>query len=1085
VSDHMHDAGPQERADRLAALLDSVTEAVFTLDDQWRFTYANRAALRGLRRSESDLLGRSAMEVYSGFLGSAFHTAYQRARDTGEPVEVEDWAPGLNGWFRATAYPGPDGLTVFFRDTTDERRRELADLVLDRLTVALAEAAGPIDSLQIVARELYRLTGAALVELWSAPETTGPMELVTAEHDGADELRALVAAAATTPYRPESAGHRALQSGEPLLLTDLTDPERFRRAGLVEAAGVSSGLLLPVMIDGVPAAALGLLFRQPLSHTDWPAVLMRAHRDVVALIGRQRERHDLVRFWNLSRDLLVVAGADGHFKRLNPRWTEVLGWTEDELRSRPWRAFVHPDDLDVSDQVEQTVLNGQPVYMFNNRYVAKEGQVRVLSWNSFPIETEGLIYAAARDVTEDVLNRAFEDGQREVLRSVVLGEDLGRTLEAAAATVESALPGAWVSVHLYEPLEHVLRLAAAGPSTPAELREEVAKLSIGPTQGSSGAAAHLREAVVVEDTAIDERFDDRRQAAQLYGVRSSWSTPVLGADGELIGTLAVYRPAPGRPDDRERRVLTGIAQLAGIAVVRDRATAELSDNEERFRLLAQATSDAIWDWDLATDGIRWSDGFERLFGWPLDTLEPDSMSWVTRIHPDDRDAAVASVYAAMEGDERIWSETYRFMRADGSVAWVQDRGTILRDRRGQAIRMIGGMVDDTERRRLEEQYLRAQRLESIGTLAGGIAHDLNNVLAPIVMGADLLLFGNLDEEDAETVRTIADSARRGADMVRQVLTFARGVGSEQMPVSPADLLADIERMAADTFPKHIEVVVTADDDVWTVQGDPVQLQQVILNLAVNARDAMEGGGRLELSATNVTIDESYAAMRTDVSPGTYVCVTAIDTGSGMSADVQTQMFEPFFTTKSDSGGTGLGLPTAQAIVAAHRGFIDVDSEPGRGTTVRVHLPASPDQVPASTDARAPSLPRGHGQLVLVVDDEAAVRAITQQTLEAFGYRVITANDGAEAVAMFARMRDDVALVVTDVMMPVMDGTAMITAVRRLSPDVPVIAVSGLARSVRSHSDLAGVARFLPKPFTSETLLNAVHEVLQDSAHGAS
>jgi len=1080
VSDHTQDEGPQERATRLAALLDSVTEAVFTFDDQWRFTYANRAALKGLRRTESDLLGRTAMDVYPGFLGGSFHAAYQRARDIGEPVEVEDWVAGFNGWFRATAYPGSDGLTVFFRDTTSERRRDLADLVRDRLAAALDHVLGPLDSLQVVAAELGRLTDAAIVELWAATGPDAPMELLHAEHDGSDGARAMVVAAATGSRRPESAAHRGLQSGQPLLLPDLTDPEQFRRADHAEVAGVASGLVLPVMVDGVPPAALCLLFRQRLTHTDWPSVLTRVHPEVVTLIARQRERHDLVRFWTLSRDMLTVAGTDGFYKRLNPRWAEVLGWSEQELRSRPWRAFVHPDDLDASDHAEQTIRNGQPVYSFQNRYIAKNGRIRVLSWDSHPIESEGLIYAAARDVTEEVLDRAFEDGQREVLRSVVLGDDLQETLLAATATVEGALPGAWVSVHLYEPVQHVLRLAATGPSTPAELREEVATLAIGPTQGSSGAAAHLREPVVVEDTDVDERFDERRDAARLYGVRSSWSTPVLGADGELIGTLAVYRPTPGAPDDRERRVLTDIAQLAGIAVVRDRATAELADNEERFRLLAQATSDAIWDWDLATDRIRWSDGFERLFGWPLDTVEPDSTSWVTRIHPDDREAAVAGVYAALEGDDRIWSDTYRFVRADGSVAWVQDRGTILRNRRGEAVRMIGGMVDDTERRRMEEQYLRAQRLESIGTLAGGIAHDLNNVLAPIVMGADLLSFSDLDDEDAETIRTIADSARRGADMVRQVLTFARGVGSEQVPVSPADLLTDIERMTGDTFPKHIEVEVTVDDEVWTVQGDPVQLQQVILNLAVNARDAMEGGGRLVLSATNVTIDGAYAAMRSDVSPGTYVCITAADTGVGMSIEVQAQMFEPFFTTKADSGGTGLGLSTAQAIVAAHQGFIDIDSEPGRGTTVRVHLPASPDQAPAETDVSQPRLPRGDGQLVLVVDDEAAVRAITQQTLEAFGYRVITANDGAEAVATFARLRDDVSLVITDVMMPVMDGTAMVTAIRRLAPDVPVIAVSGLARSVRSHSDLSGVARFLPKPFTSETLLIAVHDVLQEA-----
>jgi CheY-like chemotaxis protein len=267
------------------------------------------------------------------------------------------------------------------------------------------------------------------------------------------------------------------------------------------------------------------------------------------------------------------------------------------------------------------------------------------------------------------------------------------------------------------------------------------------------------------------------------------------------------------------------------------------------------------------------------------------------------------------------------------------------------------------------------------------------------------------------------------------------------------------------------------NDVRPLAGDMTQLQQVLLNLAVNARDAMPDGGTLTITAQNIAVDEAFASMRPDAEPGDYVQLTVSDTGAGISSADLERIFDPFFTTKEVGEGTGLGLATSLAIVESHGGFIHVYSEPERGTSFKVFLPAAGATVPAA-DVPAEDLPRGSGELVLVAEDEPAVRAVTQQTLESFGYKVVTASDGAEAVAVFAQHTDRVALVLTDMMMPVMDGVAAIHAIRRLDPSVRVIASTGLHDDTRAaRAAEAGVTHFLPKPYSSATLVRIVHEGL--------
>jgi signal transduction histidine kinase len=422
-----------------------------------------------------------------------------------------------------------------------------------------------------------------------------------------------------------------------------------------------------------------------------------------------------------------------------------------------------------------------------------------------------------------------------------------------------------------------------------------------------------------------------------------------------------------------------------------------------------------------------------------------------------------------------WSGEMRQVRRNGEEIVVEGRWTLVRDEKGQPASILVINTDVTEKKSMEAQFLRAQRMESIGTLAGGIAHDLNNVLSPILMAVQMLQLKIKDQASQQLLDMLQTNAERGGNMVRQVLSFARGVEGERVALQPKHLIKEIVKIMQETLPKSIEITYRLPEDLWVISADATQVHQVLMNLCVNARDAMPNGGAITIKADNTFVDENYARMHIDAKAGRYVVITLSDTGTGMPPETLRRIFDPFFTTKDMSKGTGLGLSTALAIVKSHGGFINVYSEVGRGSQFAVYFPAM--QAPEATGVVLPSdLPVGHGELILVVDDEDAIRQITKGTLETFGYRVLTASDGTEALALYADNRDEIKVVLTDMLMPFMDGPATIRALQRLDPKVRIIAASGL--TANKPGELEGVEVFLTKPYTAEKLLKVIAEVLK-------
>lgn len=497
---------------------------------------------------------------------------------------------------------------------------------------------------------------------------------------------------------------------------------------------------------------------------------------------------------------------------------------------------------------------------------------------------------------------------------------------------------------------------------------------------------------------------------------------------------------------------------------------------EQAALLDQA-QDAILVRDLNHNILFWNKGAERIYGWSArEALGKNVHELLLKERSTQFEDARQAVL-----EEGEWSGEIRQFRRDGTEITVESRWTLVRDDKGAPTSILVINTDITDRKRMEAQFLRAQRMESIGTLAGGIAHDLNNVLSPILMAIDMLQLKTTDEASKKWLQVLRANAERGGDMVRQVLSFARGVEGERVALQPKHLIKEIAKILRETFPKSVEINFDLPGDLWIISADATQMHQVLMNLCVNARDAMPEGGSISIKAENTVVDSNYARMHLEAKPGRFVLITVSDTGPGIALEIQSRIFEPFFTTKEMTKGTGLGLSTALTIVKSHGGFINVYSELFKGTQFSLYLPAldSPGTVQAS--ALQTDLPLGNGELILVVDDEESIREITRGTLETFGYTVLTASDGTEAIALYADRKHEVAVVLTDMMMPFMDGPATIRALQKMNPEVRIIAASGLTASHKTgEASLEGVKMFLSKPYTAERLLKALAAVLKAS-----
>ena len=838
---------------------------------------------------------------------------------------------------------------------------------------------------------------------------------------------------------------RAVRLGEPQICNDLRQeavPHRFLE--LWDRHGLRSCAALPIQCQDQIVATISVFAGEP-DYFQGPevALLLEAASDIsfaLRNLEKERQRRQAELRLRQERDfsdavlnslpgVLYLYNQEGRFLRWNDNFERVTGYSGEEIQQmHPRQFFREADHSALGSRIAEVFADGQATLTAD--FLCKDGTTIPYQFTGIRTEIDGQLCLVGVGI--DIEQQVRAEGQYRTLfenapDGILIASEDGVYLDANTS---------------------LCRMLGFE-------RQELIGLN---------ASSIVAESELPNISPAIEKILDRSDYHQEWVFRRK--------DGSLFPAEVI---ATRMPDGSILAMIRDITERKAS----QSALLELNNGLEKVlelqRIGGKAARLGGWTLDYPERFLKWSDEVGVLFDLPPGThltLEEAFALFEPRTRP-----MIEAAMAACERDHVPFDLEAELVTAHGRPVWIRAIGEAILDAGGGLRRIQGALQDITDRKRIELQFLRSQRVESIGTLAGGVAHDLNNVLAPILMSTSLLKMDEEDEYRRETLGIIESCAKRGADMVRQVLSFARGVEGQRLRVDLPQLLGELLKIVRDTFPKNIRSNLEVADGLFPLNGDPTQLHQVLLNLCVNARDAMPSGGTLTLTTSNQVIDEQFVALYPDARPGPHLRIVVEDSGSGMSPETLAKIFDPFFTTKEFGKGTGLGLSTSMVIVRSHGGFLRAESEPGRGTRLSLYLPAAEGEALDANGSTHPELPRGHGELILIVDDELSVLNITMQTLKAYDYQAVVAADGAEAVATFAMRQDEIALVITDMMMPIMDGTATILALQRIRPSLPVIAVSGLG----TNAGASNVAQFLAKPYTASQLLKAVRQVLDDVA----
>jgi PAS domain S-box-containing protein len=655
-------------------------------------------------------------------------------------------------------------------------------------------------------------------------------------------------------------------------------------------------------------------------------------------------------------------------------------------------------------------------------------------------------------------------------RSATLGSEM---LQLCADAIVGHLDAAFARIWTLNKVDDMLELqASAGLYTHLDGlhgRIRVGEFKIGLI--AQERRPHLTNAVVGDPQVSDQEW------ARREGMVSFAGYPMLVED-RLIGVVAMFsrRPLTETAVD----ALGSIADMLAVGVDRLRSENALRAREEQFRQLAENISEVFWITNANLSEMFYvSPAYEKVWGRSCQSLYKQPMAFLDTICPEDRPATLSLIQEHMGRDE--FSHEFRILQPQGTIRWIWNRAFPVRDEHGQIYRMCGIAQDVTDRKKLEEQLRQAQKMEAIGNLAGGIAHDFNNLMT-VVTGYSQLVLNRVDEESPlrADVEEIKKAGQRAASLTRQLLAFGRRQVLSPELLSLGDVVSNIKEMLKRLIGENIELVVTRGSNLSLVKADPGQIEQLIMNLVLNARDAMPVGGKLLIETANVDLDDVYCSHGSDLRPGPHVMLTVSDTGIGMDAETQSHIFEPFFTTKEPGKGTGLGLSMVYGIVQQSGGSIRVYSEPGNGATFRILLPQANEHAALSEAEESHDRPQPGFETILLAEDEEMVRTLTRRILESHSYKILEARDGSEALAIAEQHIGPVHLLLTDVIMPKMCGKELAQQLQKNRPDIRVLYMSGYSELLVSHQGIldANVA-LIEKPFSEEGLLQRIRTVLDD------
>jgi PAS domain S-box-containing protein len=884
----------------------------------------------------------------------------------------------------------------------------------------------------------------------------------------------------------------ALQNLPQIILSDYSMPHfsGLRALELLRASGRDIPFILisgtvgeDVAVQAMRDGATDYLLK------DRPARLASAVRRALTETQLLAERHQaeaaqarLAAIVTSSDDAIIGKTLEGTITSWNAGAERVFGYTAGEAVGQPMLMLFPPDRVDEELDMLARVARGESMRHFETVRVRKDGACIDVSVTLSPlIDHLGHIVGAskiARDITErkraeeEILQRARLSALGAAVGLSLADTDtIAHALQQCAEALVTHVGAALARIWMLNEREGVLELqASAGLYTHLDGphgRVPLGQFKIGRIVGDR--QPHLTN-TVIDDLEVSDQEWARREGMVAFA-----GHPLIVGD-RVVGVMAVF--ARHAMPDSVISALTSVADHIALGIERHRSGEALRTAEERTRFALQNADVGIWDMDYTTGVLRWSETIEAHYGVQPGTFGGTFEAFVERVHPDDRASLLETVGKAMKSGSDF-SVPHRAIWPDGTIRWLSGTGRVLLGEHGEPVRAVGISLDVTERRTLEEQYQQAQKMEAVGRLAGGVAHDFNNLLTVILGYCELLLsdFKPGDPHQAD-VAEIQKAGARAGGLTRQLLAFSRKQIIEPTLLDLNLIATDMRVMLGRLIGEDVKVVLGLGSKLALVKADRGQVEQIVMNLAVNARDAMPKGGTLTIETTNVELDEPYTKTHLAVKPGPYVVLTVTDTGTGMTPEVQARLFEPFFTTKDPGKGTGLGMATVYGIVTRSGGSVGVHSEIGKGTAFQVYFPkADPEETVVDAPAPVARL-RAGTQTVLVVEDEEGLRQLAKKLLQRLGYTVLIAADATEAHRLFDE-NPTIDLLLTDVVMPGASGPELTTRLVEQRPALRVIYMSGYTEdAIVQHGVLKPGIAFLNKPFTSQTLGEKIREVLE-------
>jgi PAS domain S-box-containing protein len=1056
---------------RLAVIMDSIADGFFAFDRQWRITHVNDAALRHYGRKREEMVGRTLFEVFPGARGTAYEVQYRSSMESGQPVHFEAPSTISDRTMELHAYPGPDNMTILFRDVSERNRiitalREAHDRAA-RLAKFPEENPNPVARVSSEGKVLYRNPAVARLPGWSC-EVGQPIP---------------------APLLPLVG--KAIREGK--------EAERDVELG---------GRFYSVSVAPFPAEGYANLYGRDTTE-------------------RKQAEEALRRYQLLSehtRDILLfMRRENGQILEANTAATKAYGYSRDELLNltiHDLRA-PHTEEL-IADQMEDADTRG---ILFETVHRRKDG-------SAFPVEvsSRGATIGGTRtliSVVRDITERHLRDSRigrltklyavlSQVSEAIVRTHDEERLFGEVCRIVaeEGGFPLVWVG-RVEEP--QIVPAASCGPATDylKEIRVETkGQLGIGPT----GTSVREDHPVINDDFDTNPSASPWRKSALRFGFRASAAFP-LRREGRVMGALTLYAGEPGAFDQEQVSLLEALCADISYALDAMQQEQRRSEAEEALRRrtlelqqltesleqrVEQRTADLAKSNEMlqteiaqrlrlvaaveqAGEGVVILDpegfidyvnpAFENMSGYARADLL--GKSYYDLLGGDGNDQELKKKLQDIVQAKGAWNGHVNRRKKDGPSYELDITFSPIREESGEVMNYLAVERDVTGEVRLQQHLRQMQKMEAMGTLAGGIAHDLNNLLNPIFINTELVLLdAPLEDRMRQYLQMVLQAAERGRNLVKQIITFSRQKEKERKPTKLEPLIKEALNFLRSTIPQTVEIRENIQKETASILADPTQIHQVVMNLFSNASYAMrERGGVLEVNLTEVEIDEDMALHYPDFTPGPYLRLTVTDTGQGMTREVMERAFDPFFTTKKPGEGSGMGLSVVHGIVRSHRGAITAYSEVGKGTTFNIFFPRLGAESFPSEVSRVP-LASGRERILLVDDEEAQVESV-RNMLERLGYRVVAKTDSVEALALFQENPHWFDLVVTDQTMPHMTGVKLAEEILRIRPDLPVILCTGFSETVDANgAQASGICQFLMKPFSVREMADIIRRALE-------